>query len=103
MNKPNPGSQFPSRIEQLLSRARKAQRRGERRQALVAFREAALLAESDPRIWALYGSACFKSNRRVDAERALGQALYLRQRAHDLPRAEALQALIERLALGCAA
>src|SRR3954453_18877215 len=57
----NPG--FPSRAEQLLSRARRAQQRGERRQALVALREAALVAEIDARLWALYGSACAKAGR----------------------------------------
>jgi len=97
----NPG--FPSRAEQLLSRARRAQQRGERRQALVALREAALLAETDARLWALYGSACAKAGRWDEAERAFGQALYLRQRQHDQPRANALRGVIERLGLGRAA
>ena len=69
----NPG--FPSRMELLVRRARRAQQRGERRQALVALREAALLAETDAKVWALYGSACAKANRLEEAERALGQAL----------------------------
>jgi Flp pilus assembly protein TadD len=91
----NPG--FPSRTELLLSRARRAHLRGERRQALVALREAALLAETDAKLWALYGSACAKANRLGEAERALGQALYLRQRQHDLPRANSLRKVIRRL------
>ena len=41
---------FPSRLELLLARARRAQQRGERRQALVALREATLLAETDARL-----------------------------------------------------
>src|SRR3954469_9407970 len=94
---------FPSRTEMLVSRARRAHQRGERRQALVALREAALLAESDPKLWALYGFACAKSNRLEEAERAFGQALYLRQRQHDTGRANALRGLIARLALGRAA
>ena len=94
---------FPSRTELLLARARRAQHRGERRQALVALREAALLAETDPRLWALYGAACARANRVDEAERAFGQALYLRQRAHDLPRAAVLRGVIERLGLGRAA
>ena len=97
----NPG--FPSRTELLLSRARRALQRGERRQALVALREATLLAETDAKLWALYGSACAKANRIEEAERAFGQALYLRQREHDAPRANALLGAIARLGLGRAA
>jgi len=97
----NPG--FPSRTELLLSRARRAQQRGERRQALVALREATLLAETDAKLWALYGSACAKANRRDEAERALAQALYLRQRQHDARRANSLRCVIERLGFGDAA
>ncbi len=94
---------FPSRTELLLARARRAQQRGERRQALVALREAALLAETDPRLWALYGAACVKSNRFDEAERAFSQSLYLRQRAHDTARAKVLRGVIDRLGLGRAA
>ena len=90
---------FPSRTELLVARARRAQLRGERRQALVALREATMLAETDARVWALYGSACVKSNRLEDAERAFGQALYLRQRARETGRAQALQGVIARLGL----
>src|SRR6188768_1779593 len=97
----NPG--FPSRAEQLLSRARRAQQRGERRQALVALREAALLAETDAKVWALYGSACAKANRLEEAHRALGQALYLRQRQHDTRRVTSLRNMMQRLGLGRAA
>lgn len=97
MIQPSSPPGFPSRTELLLSRARRAQQRGERRQALVALREAALLDETNPKLWALYGAACAKANRFEEAERALGQALYLRQREHDAPRANALRAVIERL------
>lgn len=97
----NPG--FPSRTELLVGRARRAAQRGERRQALVALREAALLAETDPKLWALYGSACAKANRLSEAERAYGQALYLRQRAHDVPRANSLRSVLARLGLERAA
>ncbi len=90
---------FPSRIESLLGRARRAQQRGERRQSLVALREATLLAETDARLWALYGAACARAGRTNDAERAFGQALYLRKQAHDVGRANALRGLIERLGL----
>jgi Flp pilus assembly protein TadD len=97
----NPG--LSSRTELLLRRARRAQQRGERRQALVALREAALLAETDARLWALYGSACAKANRLDEAERAFGQALYLRQRQHDVPRANSMRHLIRRHGFGRAA
>jgi len=94
---------FPSRIEQLLSRARRAQQRGERRQSLVALREATLLAENDAKLWALYASACAKANRVEEAQRAFAQAVYLRQRQHDARRANSLRHLIERLGFGKAA
>jgi Flp pilus assembly protein TadD len=103
MKHPSNNPTFPSQVELLLGRARRAQQRGERRQALVALREAALRAETDARVWALYGSACEKANRLDDAERAFGQALYLRQRAHDQPRSRALRRVIERLGMGRAA
>ncbi len=64
---------------------------------MVALREATLLAETDAKLWALYGAACAKANRLGEAERALGQALYLRQRQHDAPRANALRSAIQRL------
>jgi len=70
---------------------------------MVAFREAALLAETDARLWALYGAACVKANRLDEAERAFGQALYLRQRARDGARAAALRSVITRLGLSRAA
>src|SRR3954454_25413116 len=91
----NPG--FPSRSELLLGRARRAQQRGERRQALVALREATLLAETDAKLWALYGAAGAKANRLDEAERAFTQALYLRQRQRDVRRANSLRNLIQRL------
>ena len=94
---------FPSRTEMLVSRARRAQQRGERRQALVALREAALLAETDPKLWALYGSSCAKAGRVEEAARAFGQALYLRQQQHDVSRAATLRAVIARLGVGRAA
>jgi Flp pilus assembly protein TadD len=103
MNRPSDVPGFPSRVDQLLARARRAQQRGERRQALVALREATLLEESNPKLWALYASACFKANRLEEAERAFGQALFFRQRAHDTGRAGALRRVIERLGLGRAA
>ena len=103
MTKPSNPPGFPSRTEMLVSRARRAQQRGERRQALVALREAALLAETDPRLWALYGSACVKSKRLEEAERAFGQALYLRQRQHDTGRANTLRGVIARLGVARAA
>jgi len=94
---------FPSRTELLLGRARRAQHRGEHRQALVALREATLLAETDAKLWALYGAACAKANRLDQAERAFNQALYLRQRQHDAPRANSLRGVIQRLGVGNAA
>jgi len=94
---------FSARSELLLRRARRAQKRGERRQVLVALREATLLAETDATLWALYGSACAKANRLDEAERAFSQALYLRQRQRDALRASSLLRVIQRLGLSRAA
>ncbi|HET7543282.1 MAG TPA: hypothetical protein VFK05_25590 [Polyangiaceae bacterium] len=94
---------FSSRSELLLHRARRAQKRGQRRQALVALREAALLSETNARLWALYGAECAKSNRVDEAERAFTQALYLRQRQHDARRASSLRRVLQDLRLGRAA
>ena len=102
MNQPSQAA-LASRTQVLLRRARRARQRGERRQALVALREATLLAETDATLWALYGSACARANRLEEAQRAFGQALYLRQRARDTARANTLRAIIERLGLGRAA
>ena len=60
-------------------------------------------AETDARLWALYGAACVKANRLDAAKRAFSQALYLRQRAQDAGRAHALRVVMERLGLGHAA
>ena len=97
MKQPSEPPFFPSRTELLVARARRAQQRGERRQAFVALREATLLAETDARLWAMYGFACERLNRLEEAERALTQALFLRQREHDVPRAIVLRRMIERL------
>ncbi len=70
---------------------------------MVALREAASIAETDPKLWALYGSACFKANRLTEAERAFGQALFFRERAHEAGRARALSAIIARLGASRAA
>lgn len=69
----------------------------------MALREATLLEETNPKLWALYGAACAKANRLDDAERAFAQALFLRQREHDVPRANTLRGLIQRLACSRAA
>ena len=103
MNQPSNPPGFPSRTEMLMSRARRAQKRGERRQALVALREATLLAETDAKLWALYGSACVKANRIEEAQRAFCQALYLRQRQRDVGRANTLRSVITRLGMSRAA
>ena len=70
---------------------------------MVALREAALLAECNPKVWALYGAACVKVNRLEEAQRAFGQALFFRQRDHDVARSRTLRSLIARLGLDRAA
>jgi Flp pilus assembly protein TadD len=92
-----------SRQQVLVARARRAVSRGEKRQAMVALREACFLMENDARLWALYGNACARLNRKDDAERAFTQALYLRQREQDTARARVLREILERLQIERAA
>jgi Flp pilus assembly protein TadD len=65
--------------------------------------ERACCAESgSARLWTLYGVYSARAGRRDDALRALKQALWLREREHDVGRANVTRMLIERLAAGAA-
>lgn len=87
----------------LVRRARRHRRRGEHRQAMLALRNACNHQMDDPTLWTQYAVACVRVRRFEDAERALGQALWLRQRARDEARARVTRQLIERLrGGGCA-
>ncbi len=64
---------------------------------MLALRTACNHQMGDPRLWTQYAVACLRVRRYEDAERALGQALWLRQRAHDDARARVTRQLIAQL------
>jgi Flp pilus assembly protein TadD len=84
----------------LVHRARRHRRRGEHRQAMLALRKACNHQMGDPRLWTQYAVACVRVRRFEDAERALGQALWLRERARDAARARVTRQLMEQLREG---
>ncbi len=81
-------------VSVLIHRARRFRRRGELRRALLILREAAFRESSDARLWTLYGVECVRMGKRDDAVEALKQAVWLRVRDHDEPRARVTRGLI---------
>jgi Flp pilus assembly protein TadD len=69
---------------------------------MVALHEACALRHDDAALWTLYAVACQRSLRLDDAQRAFGQALWLRQRARDDRRARVTRRLKDAaVALAC--
>lgn len=83
-----------------VERARRQAERGDHRRAMLILREACFGAEADARLWVLYGMQCLRARRKDEAFRALGQALWLRERARDHARARVMRDLIAHLADG---
>lgn len=81
-------------LEQRVEQARRQRRRGDERKALVLLREACFVAGADARLWVLYAAQSWRMGRLDDTRQALRQALWLRERAHDEPRAKVLRSLI---------
>lgn len=88
------------REQTLLRRARRCVRKGDERKALVALREACLSAGNDARLWALYGSQCWRARKVDEALHAMRQALWFRERSRDEKRARVVRALIARIETG---
>jgi Flp pilus assembly protein TadD len=86
-----------TREQCLLNRARRHRRRGEHRKAMLALREACFTSDSDARLWTLYAMSCARAGRSDEAAQALRQALWLRERCDDAPRARVTRALIDRV------
>ena len=93
----NPGlpSEPSNPLEQRVEQARRQNRRGEPRKALVLLREACFLAGSNARLWTLYAAQSWRMGRLDDTRQALRHALWLRERDHDEPRARVLRTLID--------
>lgn len=62
---------------------------------MLALREAVSRSDGDARLWTLYGVQCARAGKLEDAQRALGQALWFRQRARDVRRAEVTRRLLD--------
>jgi Flp pilus assembly protein TadD len=95
--RPHAHTQAESREQTLVRQASRHVRRGEGRRAIVALREACMLAERDPKLWALYGGQCAREKQHEEARHALKQAIWLRERARDPRRARSLRGMLERL------
>lgn len=81
-------------LEQRVEQARRHNRRGEARKALILLRETCFFAGCDARLWVLYAMQSWRLGRLDDARQALRQALWLRERAHDDRRAKVIRALL---------
>jgi Flp pilus assembly protein TadD len=86
--------------EAMVVRARRFQRKGEHRRAMLLLREACFRADDSARLWTLYAAVCTRAGRRDDAAEALGRALWLRERARDSVRARVTRELLDRLHAG---
>ncbi len=70
---------------------------------MLVLREACQRDASSPKLWTLYAAQCVRSGRRDEAEHALKQALWLRQRDRDAVRVRIVGALIDKLATSAGA
>lgn len=83
-----------------LHQVRRMRRRGEDRKALLILREECFRASSDARLWAMYAAQCWRMGRREDTCQALRQAIWYRERAHDVGRVRVLRALLSAAETG---
>ena len=89
---------FVERARDLATRAQKLRRKGELRRAAVALREACALDEENAARWAALGAVLLRIGKREEAARALKQAVYLRERGGERPKATALRRVLLKLA-----
>jgi Flp pilus assembly protein TadD len=91
---PDPGD---DPVEALITRARKARRKGEARRAVVLLRQACALDERRARAWALLGALLSREGTVDEAVQAFKQARFLCARAGEKARAEVIERLTEQL------
>jgi len=89
------------RAAELTVRALKLQRKGELRRASRTLREATALDESNAPRWMLFAHVLTRLGQRDDAERAMKQSLFLRERRGEKAKANVIRRLLLNLA-GCA-
>jgi Flp pilus assembly protein TadD len=95
LSSPDPG--VADRAGELTARAHRLRRKGELRRAVVALREACALDEGNPSRWVWLADALGRTGKRDEAERALKQALYLRQQGGEKAKANVVRRLILQL------
>jgi Flp pilus assembly protein TadD len=88
----------PDRARELTVRALRMKRRGDLRRAAVALREACAIDEQNPAGWMWLGDVLGRMGKRDEAERAMKQALFLRQQSGDRRKANVTRGLLLRLA-----
>jgi Flp pilus assembly protein TadD len=82
----------------LAARAHRLRRRGDLRRAFVALREACALDEHNAPRWLWLADVLVRMGKRDDAERAMKQALFLRQQTGEKEKADVIRGLLLQLA-----
>lgn len=85
------------RADILARRAQRLRQKGELRGAAMALREACALAEGDAARWMMLGDLHVRLGKRRDAERAMKQALYLREQGGERRKAQVIRRLLSQL------
>jgi hypothetical protein len=85
------------RARDLTTRAHRLRRKGELRRALVALREACGLDEHHAPRWLWLSDVLGLLGKRDEAERAMKQALYLRQKRGEQSKANVIRGLLLEL------
>jgi len=67
---------------------------------MLVLREVCYRALDDARLWTLYAVACLRAGKRADAESALRQAVWLRQRDRHTHKARVTLELLRELLAG---
>ncbi len=81
-------------VQSLLGKAWRHRRRGEDRRAMLVLHEACCRQSDSARLWTLYAVQCLRAGRRDEAEKALKQALWLRQRQRSPEKSRVTAALL---------
>lgn len=96
---------IPQRVEsnELVERARRLRRRGERRKALQVLRLACCDDSENASLWGQYGFRAWLEGKQNDAAESLQRAAWLFERQHEPRRAAAIRRLLSRIDAGARA
>jgi Flp pilus assembly protein TadD len=86
------------RARELTVRGLRLRRKGDPRRGVASLREACALDETDAARWMLLGDLLARVGRREEAERAMKQAVYLRERRGERAKANVVRRLLLNLA-----